>query len=53
MILTGARYTAGVVRIRVMTQTASAETVFAKGILDVAIAIRTTTFAQIYNRAQR
>lgn len=29
-----------------MTQTASAETVFAKGILDVAIAIRATTFAQ-------
>jgi len=28
-----------------MTQTASAETVFAKGILDVAIAIRAATFA--------
>lgn len=35
-----------------MTQTASAETVFAKGISDVAIAIRATTFAQTYNRVE-
>lgn len=35
-----------------MTQTASAETVFAKGIFDVAIAIRATTFAQTYNRIE-
>lgn len=35
-----------------MTQTASAETVLAKGIPDVAIAIRATTFSQTYNRIE-
>jgi len=44
--LTGARQTTGIVKIRMMTQTASAETVLAKSILDVTIAIRATTFSQ-------
>jgi len=39
VILTGTRQTTGIVRIRMMTQTASAETILAKSILDVTIAI--------------
>lgn len=42
----GARQTAGVVRIRMMTQTAGTKTVFAKCILNMTIAVRTTTFSQ-------